>query len=254
MITNQVFNIIVWSWIGFALCLFPILFKVTAPYGRYSNKHWGPMINNQLGWFLMELPALAVFVFFILHFKRLENRVVLIASGLWIAHYFHRVVIYPFRIRTGSKKMPVVILMFAFIFNLINGSINGYWLGYLYTESDPDCGITYFRIIAGSVLFVTGFIINLYHDRLLIRLRKTSQNGYKIPYGGLFQYTSCPNFFGEIIEWGGFALFCWGMPSLSFFIWTFVNLLPRALDHHKWYKKNFTDYPKGRKAVIPFIL
>jgi 3-oxo-5-alpha-steroid 4-dehydrogenase 1 len=31
-------------------------------------------------------------------------------------------------------------------------------------------------------------------------------------------------------------------------------LLPRALDHHRWYKRRFPEYPKERKAVIPFIL
>ncbi|MDA3930193.1 MAG: hypothetical protein PF541_14685 [Prolixibacteraceae bacterium] len=28
----------------------------------------------------------------------------------------------------------------------------------------------------------------------------------------------------------------------------------RALDHHKWYKQNFTAYPENRKAILPFVL
>jgi hypothetical protein len=48
-------------------------------------------------------------------------------------------------------------------------------------------------------------------------------------------------------------LLTWCLPSLSFFIWTFVNLVPRAVDHHRWYKNNFKDYPVKRKAVFPFI-
>ena len=39
-----------------------------------------------------------------------------------------------------------------------------------------------------------------------------------------------------------------------FFIWTFINLVPRAISHHKWYKDNFKDYPKNRKAIIPKLL
>ena len=63
-----------------------------------------------------------------------------------------------------------------------------------------------------------------------------------------------PNHFGEIMEWLGFALMCWNLASLSFVVWTCSNLLPRALHHHKWYLQHFADYPKDRKAVIPFLL
>ena len=36
-------------------------------------------------------------------------------------------------------------------------------------------------------------------------------------------------------------------------VFTFANLAPRAWSHHKWYRKKFPDYPKQRRAVIPFI-
>jgi hypothetical protein len=240
-------------WIGVALILFPALLKITAPYGRYSTANWGPMINNNLGWFIMELPALSVFLFFLLKAGDFQNRMVMIAFLLWSMHYFHRVIIFPFQIKTKGKKMPVVIMTFGFMFNLINGFINGYWLCYM----APDHGFGWpfnLRYLAGIILFISGFVINKYHDRILIKLRGSSKNGYKIPYGGLFKCISCPNFLGEIMEWGGFAVITWCLPSLSFFIWTIVNLVPRALDHHKWYRKNFNDYPKERKAVIPFVL
>jgi len=35
---------------------------------------------------------------------------------------------------------------------------------------------------------------------------------------------------------------------------TVGNLGPRALYTHRWFKKNFDDYPAERKAVIPYIL
>ena len=55
-------------------------------------------------------------------------------------------------------------------------------------------------------------------------------------------------------EWLGFAIMTWSIAGLAFFLWTFFNLVPRALSHHKWYKEKFPDYPKSRKAVFPFIL
>lgn len=42
--------------------------------------------------------------------------------------------------------------------------------------------------------------------------------------------------------------------ATSFAVWTMVNLFPRALDHHKWYKLKFEEYPEDRKAVFPFII
>jgi steroid 5-alpha reductase family enzyme len=110
------------------------------------------------------------------------------------------------------------------------------------------------RLTTGSIIFLTGFVINKYHDFLLIKLRPSTGDGYKIPYGGLFRYVSCPNFLGEIISWTGFALVAFNLAALSFLIWTVVNLTTRALDHHKWYIKEFPEYNKERKALIPYIL
>lgn len=58
---------------------------------------------------------------------------------------------------------------------------------------------------------------------------------------------------GEILEWIGWALACNSLSGLAFALCTFSNLFPRALSHHEWYKQKFENYPKNRKAVIPFI-
>jgi len=46
----------------------------------------------------------------------------------------------------------------------------------------------------------------------------------------------------------------WSMPAVAFAVWTLVNLMPRALHHHQWYRETFSDYPPDRKALIPFVL
>lgn len=63
------------------------------------------------------------------------------------------------------------------------------------------------------------------------------------------------NFFGEIVEWTGFAIASQAPVAMAFAYFTFANIGPRALEHHRWYIKTFGDkYPKDRKALIPFIL
>jgi protein-S-isoprenylcysteine O-methyltransferase Ste14 len=65
---------------------------------------------------------------------------------------------------------------------------------------------------------------------------------------------SCPNYFGEMIEWTGWAIATLSWPGLVFALWTAANLVPRALKHHAWYHAKFVDYPPARKAIIPFML
>ncbi len=242
------------AWIAVAVILFPILLKITAPYGRHSKKNWGVMIDNRLGWILMEIPSLIIFVLLVLLGPKHPSTVVWILFGLWTIHYFNRSVIFPLRTRTTGKKMPLIIMFSAIFFNLINASINGYWFGFL-VPAYPENWLTDPRFILGGIIFIAGFMINQAADKKLIGLRKGGKTGYFIPRGGLFNYISCPNFFGEILEWSGFALMAWNLPALSFAVWTAANLIPRALDHHKWYKSYFKEeYPKNRKAVIPYIV
>jgi len=107
--------------------------------------------------------------------------------------------------------------------------------------------------LIGLIIFFTGMYINRSSDNKLISLRKENKE-YQIPQGGMFKYISCPNHFGEIVEWIGFAIIVFNLGALSFALWTAFNLIPRALNHHNWYINSFKEYPEKRKAVIPFIL
>lgn len=147
--------------------------------------------------------------------------------------------------------MPVAIMVSAIFFNLMNGFLNGYYLGNFVSYAVDWLYAPQF--IVGFILFIAGFYINNKSDTMLLNLRKPGETGYKIPRGFLFEKVSCPNHLGEIIEWSGFAIMTWNIASFSFALWTFANLAPRSEAHHKWYKEKFEDYPKERKAVIPFL-
>ena len=105
----------------------------------------------------------------------------------------------------------------------------------------------------GLILFLAGYGVNRWADLTLRGLRRPGETGYKIPYGGLFRWVSCPNYLGEIVEWFGWALTTWSLPGLAFALWTVANLAPRARAHHAWYHDHFPDYPPERKALIPGI-
>lgn len=251
-ISYSTFSILCYSWMALGVMTFFILLKINPPYGRHTSKNWGPFIENSTAWFLMEFPVLIVVGSLAFWNNPDITPGAIVSAGLFCAHYIHRSIVFPLRLKTKGKKMPVVIMMLAIVFNCLNGFFIGYYLRNFDTHNSLWFGD--FRFIAGLVLFSTGMVLNILSDTMLIRLRNSSDNSYKIPRGFLFVFVSCPNHLGEIVEWLGFALLCWNLPALSFFVWTIANLLPRSLAHHRWYQQRFPEYPAKRKAVIPYII
>ena len=235
-----------WIFIGLCTFIYLIFSKTIAHYGRHSNSKWGITIDNRWGWFWMELPALVLMPVIVLISPVQKNEIIILILSLWILHYFYRTILFPIKLKTKGKKMPLVIVISAFIFNLFNGFFVGYEIGNI---SQLDFGI---NTLIGLVIFFTGMYINRSSDNKLISLRKENKE-YQIPQGGMFDYISCPNHFGEIVEWIGFAIIVCNLGTLSFALWTAFNLIPRALNHHNWYINYFKEYPDKRKAIIPYI-
>lgn len=240
------------AWMGIAAATFIVLRFVSAPYGRHTRPGWGPTLPNHIGWVIMELPSLVLMPLLFWLGPVVKTEMHWIVLGLYWLHYVNRALIFPFRLRTRGKRMPVAIMGSAIFFNLVNTTLMGTWLGWL-AEWPLDWHLSP-QFIAGLALFILGAGINIDSDNRLLRLRRGTETGYKIPHGGLFAWVSCPNLLGELLEWCGYALLCWHWAPLTFAVWTIANLLPRALDHHAWYLKTFPDYPKERKAVFPFLL
>ncbi len=244
------FNGLIIGWFLLAVGVFFTLLFVVAPYGRHTRSGWGHTVGNKMGWVIMEAPAPLVFAACFVLGNNANTATALVFLGLWEVHYLHRAFIYPFGIRDSTRRMPLVVMSFALLFNAVNGYLNG---RYLFTFSggyanewlgDP-------RFIIGVVLFLFGFIVNRRADQTLRNLRNASEYGYKIPYGELYRWISCPNYFGEIVIWTGWAVATWSLPGLAFAIWTAANLVPRARSHHAWYREHFPDYPSERKSLVP---
>ena len=72
------------------------------------------------------------------------------------------------------------------------------------------------QFVGGMIIFFTGFIINISSDNILFKLRKDGKGEYSIPNGKLFNYISCPNYLGEILEWLGWAIMVLSFAGFSF--------------------------------------
>lgn len=234
-----------------ALTFISLLF-ITAPYGRHARKGWGPEVNQRLAWVLMELPVSVLFLLIYLYGTHAFELAPLFLLGLWQLHYINRTFVFPLRIKADGKTTPVSIILTAVTFNTLNAYINARQLSE--TGSYPASWLADPRLWVGGGLFVLGFAINQHADWVLMNLRKPGETGYKIPMGGLYRYISCPNYFGEILEWTGYAIATWSLPGLAFALYTTANLAPRAVSHHKWYREKFPDYPAERRALVPFLI
>lgn len=244
-----IFNYLLIAWFVLAAVVFTTLFFVAAPYGRHARRGWGPSFTNRTGWLLMEAPAPLAFAALYFLGENRSSLTALVFLLLWEAHYVHRAFIYPFSLRGKERKMPFTVVLFGFLFNLGNAYLNG---RYIFTfASYENNWFGDLRFLLGAIAFIGGLVINRNADQILYHLRQQNKSEYQIPFGGMYRWISCPNYFGEILTWTGWAIATWSLPGLAFAVWTFANLAPRARTHHLWYHQHFPDYPKERKALIP---
>jgi len=252
LFSAETHNLLTWVEIALAIVTFVAVTFVTAPYGRHDKGGWGPRIPARVGWIVMESPALLAFgAFYFAGPHRLEIAP-LVMAGMWALHYTQRVILFPMRMRPDGKKMPLAIVGSAIAFNVLNASVNAPQLsafgGYDSTWlRDP-------RFLLGALLFLAGFTINVRADNVLFALRKPGETGYRVPYGALHDLVANPNYLGEVIEWIGWAILTWSLAGASFALYTAANLVPRALSNRKWMRERLPDYPRERRAIIPYVL
>lgn len=107
---------------------------------------------------------------------------------------------------------------------------------------------------AGAAVFAIGMLGNLYHHCLLSKLRKKGDElSYKIPEGGLFGLVICPHYLFEILIWVGVALMAQTLNASSFMLGSAFYLMGRSWATKRWYISKFESFPKGIKALLPYI-
>lgn len=254
-ITPQIFNIFLAVMAALAAVVFVSLFFVDAGYGKFYNRKWGPSVGNRTGWVLMEAPVFIAMIVLWLLSDRRNDPVRLVFLLIFEAHYFQRSFIFPMLIR-GKSRMPLSIILMGVIFNTLNALMQGGWIFYIsepgrYTPQwlcDP-------RFIIGLLLFIAGMSVNIRSDSIIRNLREPGDTRHYLPKKGMFRYVTSANYFGEFMEWVGFAVLTWSMAGAVFAIWTFANLGPRAARIYIRYKEEFGDEldTSRVKRMIPFV-
>jgi 3-oxo-5-alpha-steroid 4-dehydrogenase 1 len=211
--------------VGFAFAAIILLtsFMGTAKYGgRFGVKGKGFKLGSKVGWIIMELPGLLVFPIIFFMGKNALQPVPLFFLAVWIMHYTNRALITPLlmRVQPGTQSsFDISVVLLGWVSLTLHGYFNAAYIRNLRSKNpSPD------------------------------------EPRYKIPYGGGFKFVTCPQYLGEITSFIGIAVMTWNLGALFVLAITIANLVPRALYTHKWFHKNFDDYPKERKAVIPYLL
>jgi len=74
------------------------------------------------------------------------------------------------------------------------------------------------------------------------------------PMTKLFNLVSCPNYTYEVGSWICFTILS---QTLTAGLFTFAGAFQMtlwAIKKHKGYRKEFKDYPRGRKSIFPFLI
>ncbi|XP_015516704.1 very-long-chain enoyl-CoA reductase [Neodiprion lecontei] len=177
------------------------------------------------------------------------------AAACWVIHYAKRLLETIFVHRFSHGTMPLR--------NLFK-NCSYYWLFAMYVAyhinhplyTAPDQSVSYI----GLAIFAISELGNLSIHLALRNLRPAGTTIRKIPVGtgnpltALFNFVSCPNYTYEFGSWLGFTIMTKCLPAGIFALAGMYQMTMWALGKHRAYKKEFSNYPRNRKAIIPFLL
>lgn len=237
-----------------ALFVYVALHFFEAGYGYLFDRRYGPPVPNKVGWVLMESPVFVMMWVLWAFSERQWEVVPLVLFAMFQFHYFQRSFIFPLLMR-GNSKMPLGIVAMGMVFNTLNALMQGGWIFYVSPAGYYADWFSKPYIYIGLAIFFAGMFINWQADYIIRHLRKEGDTRHYIPRGGMFRYVSSANYFGEVVEWTGFAIASWSWAGVVFVWWTFANLAPRSASLYKRYEKEFGEEftSLGRKRIIPFI-
>jgi very-long-chain enoyl-CoA reductase len=176
-------------------------------------------------------------------------------AGFWmvVGHYLKRELETLFIHRFSSETMPIKNLFINCThYWVIFGTLVGYFLMHpKYTEPTYiPMNLKYVLIVAFAFFQLMNFLC---HNELK-NLRKPGTTERGIPKGYGFGMVSCANYMWESLVWTSYSVLTGCTTSYLFLIFSAYQMTEWALKKHKRYQADFPDYPKERKAIIPYVL
>jgi 3-oxo-5-alpha-steroid 4-dehydrogenase 1 len=170
---------------------------IQTPYGRFADDKYGISLDPRLGWFLMELPSMLVFLYFYWQGPNALAPFPLFVLFVWVVHYANRGFLMPalMRVPLGQRSsFSLFVVAIGWVVTSLHGYLNGSWASTYANHigwdwfADP-------RFIVGVLLYYGGLLFNLHSDHALRQLRTKEEvaqgiKEYRLPRGGLFEYVS----------------------------------------------------------------
>ncbi|TQS34832.1 hypothetical protein Golomagni_04772 [Golovinomyces magnicellulatus] len=311
-----------WENVSFLFQFFPLgsYLKVTVlqwfisfyPAGKTSIKS-RLNLPGKIAWISMEVPGFLTVLYCMNTIPRGSNSFSkdektmnrneiptenVVMAAMFIIHYIYRAIIGPL-LNPSMSPIHISIWGSAVCFQLMNGiSIGGYLAGYgsplaiskansldtLTMDPISNKSQAQLQWNLGILIWVLGFLGNIFHDGVLRDIRRSVQREknikkritveakdhpsdlskkfnidkhYGIPSKGLFQWILFPHYLCEWVEWMGWWIAGGStfLPAQIFLINEITTMLPRAIQGRKWYLEKFgIENLANRKAILPGIL
>lgn len=235
-----------------------------------NNQLFFKDLGPQIGWSTVFLAEYAgpLFCYMITYFrpaifygygadKSAYHYSVHLAAACWSFHYVKRILETLFVHRFSHATMPMANLFRNCAYYWGFAFYVGYYVNHpLYTPPHFKDS----QIYAGLLGFIFSELGNFSIHIALRNLRPPGTTERRIPmpsmnpFTWLFNFVSCPNYTYEIAAWASFIVMTQALPAVLFMVAGGGQMAIWALAKHRNYKKEFPNYPRGRKSIFPFIL
>nr|CAD7457122.1 unnamed protein product [Timema tahoe] len=183
------------------------------------------------------------------------HQVVHWAMWCYVAHYVKRLLETIFVHRFSNATMPFMNLFKNCSYYWLFTAYIAYHVNHpLYTPPGK------WQAYAGLAMFILCELGNLSIHVALRNLRPPGTKLRKIPevtsnpFTALFNFVSCPNYTYEFGSWLAFSIMTQCLPAGLFTLAGMYQMSVWALGKHRAYKKEFPNYPRGRSAILPFLI
>uniref|UniRef100_A0A8D8W7A1 very-long-chain enoyl-CoA reductase n=2 Tax=Cacopsylla melanoneura TaxID=428564 RepID=A0A8D8W7A1_9HEMI len=225
-------------------------------------------LGPQIGWSTVFMAEYAgpLFVYLIFYYRpwifygseaasKPYSYVAHLAAICYIIHYTKRVLETLFVHRFSHATMPIM--------NLFK-NCSYYWGFTAYVAYHVNHPLftppNFLQVFVGLAAFAFCQMGNLSIHLAFRDLRPPGTNVRRIPgatsnpFTSLFNYVSCPNYTYEFGSWLSFTIMTSCLPAFLFAAAGMYQMTMWALGKHRNYKKEFPDYPKQRKSIVPFVI